>query len=663
MELNNEQKKAVDTLNGPVILISCPGSGKTTTLLSRINNLIVHGVRPEKILMITFTKAAAQEMEEKYRNSYGDPQGILFSTIHALCLRILLTYGGLTQDSILLEGDARQFLFGVIKKKRMSNDIDKTVTQFLTQYSALRNNHVSLLDAELEGLSKSNFHYLVKAYEEMKKEMNKIDFDDMLLNTLQLMRDNVWVKNTLQEKWDYIQVDEYQDVNEIQMEIVYMLAERHGNLCVAGDDDQSIYRFRGGRPEIMLRFPSDFPHAKVIQNSTNYRSFPGIINLANNLISHNSDRFQKDFLAGKSGDAETCITACLNSEKQIETLCEKILSGPIETAAVLYRNNMQAEPVADIFLKKGIPFYTFEKIPDSYSSWIWGDIEAYYRLAHGIAKRSDFLRVIDRPVRFLGKICRNIEGIPTKEELIIECRKELHDWRLDNAEKEVTRFFYQLSILKNLSPEKFLIFLLNNVGYKLYLEKYIEETQQDQENILFPLRLFETDSKKFKTMDEWKDYIVMRKKALLKQNKQKKGIVLSTMHRSKGLEWNHVYLIDCNEGVIPSKKSLSGKKAEDMKKALEEERRLFYVAITRAKTRLDVFYTKKNGDKEAKKSRFITDMDSCERDVSSGKNAYATHSKYGKCKILCEMDQKYMAVTVPGNQRFLAPCSEFNIHL
>ncbi|HJB27777.1 MAG TPA: ATP-dependent helicase [Candidatus Blautia faecavium] len=663
MRLNDEQQRAVDLTEGPVILVSCPGSGKTTTLLARINNIIRKGIPPEKILMVTFTKAAADEMAEKYKREYGSPDGILFCTIHALCLRILLTYGGYTADSILKEADAKQFLFSEVKRKRYSRDVGKTVSHFLTQYSAAKNNLIPIGKIEPEGMTKQVFCSLAESYENMKKEYKKIDFDDMLEYALKLMKQDDYVCKALQERWDYIQVDEYQDTNILQRDILYLLSSRHRNLCVAGDDDQSIYRFRGARPEIMLNFTKDFPDAKIVKNSTNYRSMPGIIELANQLIIKNKSRFTKDFLAGREGKSEVCILGFENVDAQLAALCKELKGKENNDVAILYRNNIQAEPIADCFLKEGIPFYTTEKIQDSYDSWIWGDIQAYYRLSKGNGTSHDMLRIIDRPLRYLGNICRNA-GEMTKEGMSKEAREQLRDWRLENAEKQIYLFFRHLSLMGRMIPKDFLEYLLNTVRYRDYIAEYFQSTSQDPEAAFQSLRIYAEDAAKFATMEQWLQYVIKRSFLLKKKNMEKEGVLLSTMHRSKGLEWEHVYIIDCNEGVVP------GKRTDGDIAALEEERRLFYVAITRAKSKLDIYYTRKRGNKNVSRSRFleeITDMGDTGNDGAGKKktplkrNSMANHRKYGMCMITgINAKGQYMAVTLPGKKEIIGKEEDFS---
>lgn len=643
MEKNIEQEKAIAQLDGPVILISCPGSGKTTTLLRRINHMLEEGIPSEKILMITFTKAAAQEMAEKFRKKFGEPGGITFSTIHALCLRILISYGGLSVENIMKTSDQWFFLLDTAKKCKNVNDPVKAAGQFQMIYSAAMNNRVppeEVKKENIKGMSREDFLYMSEMYAAMKKEMGYIDFDDMLVKAYELMVDNPKVLQMLRQRWDYIQVDEYQDVNYLQRDLVYMLAGNKRNLCVAGDDDQSIYRFRGAKPEIMLNFPKDFPDAHVFCISTNYRSFPGIIGCAGNLIEFNKNRFSKQFLSGQKGDAKIRVLGEESPDFQMEDIAKdlKKCGYPFDNSAVLYRNNRQAEQAADRFDEEGIPYYCTETIPDSYEHWIWYDIQAYYRLSRGMEKPGDLKRVADRPKRYLGKVI-GVSKSSQKSDIIIAASGLYHDWKFQSIRGNIEKLFNDLRELGKQSPQKFLSYLLKNVGYENYLKKYTESINQDFDEIDHILSLYKKDSVKFTTMEEWLLYIKKRSMNMKKNSKQ--GVCLSTMHRSKGLEWKNVYIIDCNEGYVPPKAVSS--------EEVEEERRLFYVAVTRAKERLVITYVRNKKNKPV--SRFINELQLTSSQTGKvhmvKKNDLVRHKLYGNCIVISVNGNKCKIHAIP----------------
>lgn len=629
MKPNKEQEKAINTIQGPVILVSCPGSGKTTTLLRRILHMIETGISPSQILMITFTKAAAAEMQKKYGNLSG-PAGVTFSTIHSLCLRILFHFGGYTMDNIMKESDAKFFITNLARKDFRINDPVKAAKSFFTAYSAAVNNRVSLDQMRPEGLAKESFLYLAKRYEDLKKEENKIDFDDMLIKTHELLCQRKEILNFLWNKWSYIQVDEYQDVNEIQKEIVYLLAKKSRNLCVAGDDDQSIYGFRGARPEIMQNFTKDFGDAVSINISTNYRSYPLIITQAGNLILNNKKRLSKKFLSSCTGNAEIYFQNAKSVNVEIQQLTRDIKENDYAPSdiAVLYRNNSQAEAIANLFFKNNLPFVCTENIPDSYESWIWSDIMAYYRLSQKTGSLKDLERIIEKPKRYLLKVLKAAKS--TEPAALFHATTVLEEeWQRGSAVKAINKLVMHLDVLGKKEPLDFYCYLMDRVGYNKYLKNYANSVNMDFEEIQTTLDVFEEDAGKFKTMDEWLKYIKERSVSL--KNTRKDGITLSTMHRAKGLEWKCVYIIGCNEDIIPSQNN----KSED---AIEEERRLFYVAVTRAKESLHLMYVK-NPSGEKKPSRFLEEMRNTEEkksnsDIGFHKNDIVTHARFGICIVL-----------------------------
>lgn len=493
MKKNIEQEKAIAQLEGPVILISCPGSGKTTTLLRRINHMLEVGIPPKKILMITFTKAAAQEMSVKFKKKFGEPNGITFSTIHALCLKILMTYGGLSAENIIKTSDQWKFLLETARKCQSVCDPAKAAGNFQMLYSAAMNNRMSPSEVnpkDIKGISRKDFLFMSDEYRRMKERTGYIDFDDMLVKAYELMTGNPQVLRQLRERWDYIQVDEYQDVNYLQRDLVYLLAGEKKNLCVAGDDDQSIYR-----------------------------------------------------------------------------------------------------------------------------------------LSRGIAASGDFKRIADRPNRYMRLILHEAGG-EQEADLLEAASRKYTDWRRDNARKIIRKYFYDIREMGKKSPRQFLDYLLKDVGYEKYLREYAESLQQDFDEMKHMLSIYQRDSQKFHTMKEWLLYI--KKRSMNLNNNNDQGVCLSTMHRSKGLEWKNVYIIDCNEGYIPPGSPDTPISQEEV----EEERRLFYVAVTRAKERLFITYV---GNKKGKPvSRFVRELQLKEsgRAKTVKKNDMVRHKTYGVCMVL-----------------------------
>ena len=296
MIANKAQEKVIETIDGQLIVIACPGSGKTTTLVRRIHHMVADcEIDSSHILMITFTNAAAKEMKERYQKMYGQDE-VTFCTIHSLCLAILKKFCGLTNDNIL--SDAQEFFFQALRGNKQINDKTEFIKLLVTDISVVKNNSLDLMEYRPQCCDDQKlFQQMFEQYEEYKTRYQLIDFDDMLLKAYQCMQENQECLAWLREKYQYIQVDEYQDTNFLQRDLIYLLAGEHGNLAVVGDDDQSIYGFRGARPEVMLRFQDFYPDVKFVRMNTNYRSCSGIIKAADQLIKNNTSRFAKEFQA------------------------------------------------------------------------------------------------------------------------------------------------------------------------------------------------------------------------------------------------------------------------------------------------------------------------------------------------------------------------------
>ena len=453
--------------------------------------------------------------------------------------------------------------------------------------------------------SKALFMNLYKHYETYKENLELIDFDDMLLKAYDIMKNDKKCLKELREQYQYIQVDEYQDTNFLQRDILYLLAGKNGNLAVVGDDDQSIYGFRGAQPSIMLNFKKDYPAAKEIYLSTNYRSCKGIVSIADRLIQNNKMRFKKDFIAFKKEKGQIEYIEGDTKEEQLYKVYNKIqtlLNNGVDpnTIAVLYRTNKEAEAMANYFLGHNIPFYSNEKIPNKYEHWLFYDIKAYYNLAnHKVKEKVDIARVINHPNRYLNHYRYILSGLDQSKMRKVAYETCQKQWLRNNALDQITNFLYLLSQLKDIPPTDFLRKLYGVGGYKKYLKDYAEFRNvpiDELENIWME---YVKDAEKYNDWKAWSIYILHYKAALKEALKERNGIALSSMHGSKGLEWDYVFMINCVEGNCPFKKD------DETPVDMEEERRLFYVAITRAKQYLYLCSYKTKGKEVIKPSPFL----------------------------------------------------------
>ena len=613
-QANTAQEEAVNTIEGPVMLISCPGSGKTTTLLRRIHHMVETGIPAERILMVTFTRSAAADMQKRYVSMYPDEKSAYFSTIHALCYRILLTDGGWKREDLVVDRDALYHIVNMLEESGWVNDPQKMASEVLGEISKVRNNYLNPELYEPESCKPEVFRQIYHGYANWKAQNHTYDMDDMLIECKKLLEDNNRVLAKYQGRFPYIQCDEYQDTNYVQRDILYLLAGPSRNLCVVGDDDQSIYAFRGARPDIMLNFDKDFPGCRVIHMNTNYRSAGRIVALADVLIKENKERFPKQFISFRGQQGTEGKIECIERDGKVEEtsyvtgkISQLHREGvPYSDMAVLYRTNELVNTPATALAAAKIPFHANDKIKSIYDDWIYQTIACYTRLGLGVGTKADAAFVLNRPNRYLSG--KRFAAIPYEEEAYKGLVKVLFatrpTWALDAAYKSVREMFAYFGPGK-LDGDMPATEIFSRLGgkrslhFEKYLLKYAEERKMDPDDLLGQFQALRSDAEKCGTISAWMEHA--RRAVLVMDNlnkkKDKNGVWLSTMHGAKGLEWKVVFIIDVNKGIVPHKKS-----AGDIL-GMEEERRLFYVAMTRAKDNLYILSAK------GKRSPFIEEME------------------------------------------------------
>lgn len=593
---NKAQEEAIHTVNKQVLVIACPGSGKTTTLLRRIHYMVTEaGISAAQILMITFTKAAADEMNKRYVSMYGDNPGVTFATIHSLCFSIVKKYGK-KNVSVLSDIEIYNYFNYRVKYLDQINDKDNFVADVILDISVMKNNMISLSDYEPACTdNKELFASLYTGYEKYKEKESKVDFDDMLVMAKDILDNEPEVLLYLKNRYSYIQVDEYQDTNYIQRDIIYKLAGKEGNLAVVGDDDQSIYMFRGARPEIMLNFSKDYPECKVIHMSTNYRSLKEIIKTADHVVKHNSQRFAKDFYGAREEKGKVFFHNYLNNTSQLGGVLHKVrelLEQGVkpEQIAILYRTNKESMPFAEYFMREKIPFQCNERLKSKYHHWIFQDIQAYWKLSRGKKDKISFQRILNHPNRyFYGKAFHSVDpNLSSLKQAVWEQKGGVH-WQLQKGLENAETLFQHFKILNTFSkPEVFMNYLYKATGYNDYLKEYAKLRKLDVKELTVVWNNLLDEAKLYGSWDAWGRYIVAYNRQLQQANKSKDGITLSTMHRAKGLEWDYVFIINCVDGTIPHSNAMTPEE-------IEEERRLFYVAMTRAKDFLYLSAYKEDG--------------------------------------------------------------------
>lgn len=605
-KLNTAQQKAVCHETGPMLVLAGPGSGKTTVLLCRISRLLERGLaKPQEILALTFSKAAAEEMKSRFENLNG-ASGVSFGTFHSIFFRILRSRYGWNVEQIFQEEERRSILRNSIEAEKWDiPDLEEYISQFFSQ--------LSLMNSELEqpnrfmpvGMPVEEFRKLYRAYEGYKERYEKLDFDDMLTQCYQLLREDAAVREYWQRKYKFILVDEFQDVNQAQFACLQILAEKHQNLFVVGDDDQSIYAFRGARPDFLLHFPTLYPAAKKVTLNTNYRSTERIVNLAERVIGNNEVRFVKNMKGiGEAGDKVTFFLA-EDAAKEAAHIAEKIgrlldEGVPLTEIAVIYRTNLQGGAFARELYKRGIPYDLRDNSGNVYEHWVAKDLLAYLLLAENEESDSALRRILNKPKRYIGKdLLAEAEAMPyTLLRSFFVC-PSLKGWQEENLEN----LRIDLNQIRKRTPYDALKYIRKVIGYDEYLEEfaaYRRTSAQVLQEIADEIMETAKDCADVRSFREQLERLSLQMKEQSRKKGQKRnGVALMTMHGAKGLEFRAVFLPSLVEGIVPHEKGMD---------TVAEERRLFYVAMTRASEKLCLSAILQRYEKERKPSRFLAEM-------------------------------------------------------
>ena len=606
------QSEAIRHVDGPLLVLAGPGSGKTTVVTKRVQYLVQDcSISPSSILVITFTKAAATEMKERFTRlmeQQAQPPGgygnVSFGTFHAVFFNILKLSYGFTVANIITEETRRQYLKESVDRMKLEiDDENEFLTGIAGEISLIKNERVELEYYFSKNCSEEVFRKIYEGYEERKKRARLIDFDDMLVYTWELLSQRKDILSAWQKKYQYILVDEFQDINRLQYDILRLLAEPENNLFIVGDDDQSIYRFRGARPEIMLNFRNDYPQSGQVLMNDNFRSTTQIVEAAGRVIARNKTRFPKNIIA-RGGDG-ALVQSLEFPDQQQE--CAYILreiqnwqarGGSLRQVAVIYRTNTQPRVVIQKLMEYNLPFRVRDQVPNLFQHWIARDLFCYMRLAMGSGLRKDLLPVLNRPKRYLSRECLNDERISW--EYMLDFYKDKR-YVCDRIE----RLQYDLKMMSRMGPFAAINYIRHVIGYEEYLKEYAGFRRMNVEDLLEVLSDLQESAREYHTYEEWFIYIEKYTEEMeqLKKRQQevKDGVHLTTMHSSKGLEYEKVFILDAAEGITPYKKAV-------LEPDLEEERRMFYVAMTRAKKELTICWTKKVGSHEKKPSRFLEEM-------------------------------------------------------
>ena len=601
---NKAQLDAIEHFKGPCMVLAGPGSGKTTVITKRTQYLTdTYGVNPSNILVVTFTKAAATEMKERYERIIGGSTRVVFATFHSLFFTIIKhAYNYSAKDVISPERQRSIISNYIFFNKLEIEDENDFISQILSEISRVKTEKNPIDTYNALSCPVLVFRDIYRFYCKNLDKEKLIDFDDMMLYCHQLFNERKDILRKWQEKYQYILIDEFQDINRLQYDIMKLLAMPQNNIFIVGDDDQSIYGFRGSDTTIMLGFEKDYEGARKILLDVNYRSTPNIVEAATRLIENNKERFEKDIKAfakkGMPVRIEEFEDANAENEKIVEEVKAYIANDyKYNDIAILFRTNAVGRRLLEKFFEHNIPFRSRDVIPNIYEHFVAKHLITYIKVALGDYSRKNILEIINKPSRYITKDCLDEEIINFER---LRTYYEDKDYVLDRIDK----FEYDLKLIRDLNPFTAINYIRRAVGYDEYLQEYAKYRKIDYEELLDIINEIQENAKLYITFDLWfehiAEYIEKTKNEFATSNEQD-AVTFSTMHSSKGLEYKVVYIIDANEGITPYKKAL-------LDKELEEERRMFYVAMTRAKEELHIMSTKKKNAKNLQISRFISEI-------------------------------------------------------
>lgn len=612
MECNKEQEEAIMHRDGPAMVLAGPGAGKTYVITNCVKALIdEYGVKPEQILVVTFSKAAAVEMKERFEMLTGGQRlPVRFGTFHSVFFQILrLAYHYEVKDIAtpalkyrFLEETLNETGYEVDDKKEFLSDIEKEISRVKGEGIEIDCYFSSACSAEI-------FQKMYRGYQEKLQRHRCLDFDDMVVYTYQLLKEREDIRRRWQAQFRYLLIDEFQDINRLQYETVCMLAEPENNLFIVGDDDQSIYGFRGAKPGIMLSFPKRFPDTKQIVLGVNYRCSDEIMKAAERLIGKNNERYEKHIVANKGKEQPVHMKKCENLPDEAEKIVAQIQMYQKEgiayqEMAVLFRTNMQMRLLAGKLMEHGVPFTMRENLPNLFDTWMAKDIMCYLQLALGNRSREKFLKIANRPVRYLSRTAFTEPEVSFNKLRAYYAVKN-QEW----MEERIWNFEYDLKNLASLSPYAAIHFIRKGIGYDEFLKTYADERNVNADDWFDVLDEMQEMARDKKSIPEFLSFVEnygdtleeMRQEQKKQQVKEEPGVSLMTMHASKGLEFPVVFVPTLNEDIVPYRKAVQ-------EGNLEEERRMLYVAMTRAKTYLHLSFVKERFHKEAEPSPFLYEI-------------------------------------------------------
>lgn len=606
---NKSQIQAISHMDGPAMVLAGPGSGKTTVITHRIKNLIEKAeVRPENILVVTFTKAAAISMQKRFSTlmNGGKGQLVTFGTFHSVFYKILRKSRRYEATEILSERQKTDYIREIIGRYGISsNDISELSQNIINDIGNIKGNMLNAQEYEPSCYKKEDFIKVYNAYNLELKKDGKMDFDDILRECYLLLCENHTILEQWRELYKYILIDEFQDINRIQMNIIELLASPLNNIFVVGDDDQSIYGFRGARPEIMIEFKDYYPEAELIVLDVNYRSTQSIINVAGRVIENNKTRLDKCAHANNNKDFQPDIRKFRNQVEELKFVVSKIKEYEnqgisLSEMAILVRNNSQIQEISSFLKNRKIEAESGKHRSNIYNGMVAKDILSYVRGAlkfDGTYFNEDLIYVLNKPQRYISR------------QVVLSVNMNISAVRRIYSKNNIDSFLFHIEMIRKLPPQAALSYIRKGAGYEEYLRLYAIENNIPMSGLLKQLEQLVQECSKFNTLEQWINSIDSAQNSE-GQNFGKKSsgeggtnnrINIMTMHSSKGLEFKAVFIVDANQGIIPTSKALR-------ERDFEEERRLFYVAMTRAIDYLNIYAVEERLGCPIEVSMFVEEM-------------------------------------------------------
>lgn len=615
--LTMQQREVVNHVDGPLLALAVPGSGKTTSMVIRTGYLIMNcGIPADNILTMTFSKSAATDMKNRFNSLFGDfvEEDVHFSTIHSFAYGVVMRYFKKNNIKFKLIEDNSEVSKTVVLKsiyKKINNDYisEDKLEELINDIGFVKNKMLDINKIENDKFEIPKFKEVFIAYENFKKKNGFIDFDDMLTICYYLLINNEDILNFYKSKYKYFVLDEAQDSSMIQFTITKLLAYPQNNVFFCADDDQCIYSFRASEPGNLLNFKDIYPKGKILFMEENFRSTKDIVDLSNKFIKTNKNRYEKEMQTSNCSNRPVTIVKVSNEIEQLQHIVSRLKDiNNYKDSAILFRTNMSAIPLIDALCKNNIPFYIKDHNNKFFTHWVVQDILSFLKLSLNPNDIKSLEKIYYKANAYISK--NMIDYIKTNnqgENLLDTLLKA--PWLKDFQKYNIMDLKINLNLLKNLPAQGAIDIILYTLDYDKYLRdnaKKLGYSYDTLSDIVTTLKIISFDVESIEEMFSKLEFLKM---AMYKanNNKNKNAVTLTTIHSSKGLEFENVFIVDMIDEIFPSSQSITAEKDGDID-LMEEERRLCYVAITRAKNYIDLIVPQKRNNRKTKESKFIKEI-------------------------------------------------------